>query len=65
MKQSAKKTWNRLTDLLVEDILAASDEEILVETIEDHDNPEKIAKEMRTMFQKAILKTRKNQLTEL
>jgi hypothetical protein len=43
----------RLADELVEDILAATDEELLAEVAEDQEDPEKIAADMRRLFEQA------------
>jgi hypothetical protein len=44
----------RLRDVLVEDILAASDDSILAETKQDGGDPEAVAASMRALFEKAI-----------
>jgi hypothetical protein len=44
----------RLRDVLVDDILAASDDSILAETKQDGGDPEAVAASMRALFEKAI-----------
>jgi hypothetical protein len=41
-------------DALVEDILAASDDSILVETKQNGDGPEAVAVSVRTLFEKTV-----------
>jgi hypothetical protein len=44
----------RLRDVLVEDILAASDDSILAETKQDGGDPEAVAASMRALFEKTV-----------
>ena len=44
----------RLADFLVEDILDASDEDILAEAVEDGEDPEAIAAAVRALFEKVF-----------
>ena len=48
------KWFDSLTDFLVEDILATSDEEIRREMIEDGEDPDEVAARQREMFERAI-----------
>jgi hypothetical protein len=50
---AARDALRRLADELVEDILAASDKELLAEAVEDQEDPEKIAAELRRLFEQA------------
>ena len=50
----ARDALDRLADAFVEDILGLSDEEILAEMREDNRDPEKLADEMRTLFERTI-----------
>lgn len=52
----------RVVDVLVEDVLSASDEEILAEFAETHGDPAKNSAEMRALFEKSILKANKDRL---
>ena len=52
----------RLADALVEDVLAASDQEILAEITETHGDPAKNAEAMRALFEKSVLKLNKDRL---
>jgi hypothetical protein len=51
---SDREALDRLGDVLVEDILAASDETILAETRQDGEDPEAVAANMRTLFEKVV-----------
>jgi hypothetical protein len=53
---------NRLADAFVDDILQASDEEILAEFTESHGDPAKNAADMRTLFERTVLATNKRRL---
>lgn len=44
----------RLADAFVEDVMSMSDEEVLAEFREDHEDPERHAAEMRALFEKTI-----------
>ena len=52
-----------LADDMVEDILAASDEEILAEFRETDGDPDKHAAEMRVLFEKRLIAANKSRLT--
>lgn len=52
-KKNAREALRRLADELVQDILAASDQELLAEAAEDNEDPEKIAADMRRLFEEA------------
>jgi hypothetical protein len=52
----------RLADVLIEDVLAASDQEILAEFIETQGDPSKNAEAMRALFERSVLKTNKSRL---
>ena len=47
----------RLDEALIEDILGASDEALLVEVRQDGQDPERIAAAARALFEKAVLRT--------
>jgi hypothetical protein len=51
-----------LVDLLAEDILAASDAEILAEMREDGDDPDRAASDMRGLFERALILSNKSRL---
>jgi hypothetical protein len=53
---------NRLADAFVDDILQASDEEILAEFTESHGDPAKNAADMRALFERTVLATNKRRL---
>lgn len=52
----------RLADAFVDDILQASDEEILAEFTESHGDPAKNAADMRALFERTVLATNKRRL---
>ena len=52
----------RLVDVLVEDLLATSDQEIVAEFIEEKGDPAKNADIMRALFEKSVLKSNKDRL---
>ena len=52
----------RLADAFVDDILQASDEEILAEFTESHGAPAKNAADMRALFERTVLATNKRRL---
>jgi hypothetical protein len=60
--KKGREVLSRLVDVLVEDVLAASDEETLAEFAETHGDPAKNAAEMRALFEKSILKANKQRL---
>lgn len=51
--KSAREALRRLADELVQDILAANDEELLAEAAEDNEDPAKVASAMRQLFEDA------------
>jgi len=51
-----------LVDLLAEDILAASDAEILAEMREDGDDPDRAASDMLGVFERALILSNKSRL---
>jgi len=53
---------DRLADACVDDILQASDEEILAEFAESHGDPTKNAADMRALFERTLLATNKHRL---
>jgi hypothetical protein len=53
---------DRLADFLVDDILSASDEDILAEFRELHGDPDHNATEMRALFEKSVLVSNKKRL---
>ncbi len=57
-----RKALGRLVDVLVEDVLAASDEEILAELAETHGDSAKNSAEMRALFEKSVVKANKDHL---
>jgi hypothetical protein len=60
--KKARESLGGLVDVLVEDVLAASDEEILAEFAEAHGDPAKNSAEMRALFEKSVLKANKDHL---
>lgn len=53
---------DRLADAFVDDILQASDEEILAEFTENHGDPAKNAADTRALFERTVLATNKRRL---
>ena len=53
---------DRLADALVDDILNASDEDILAEITEEHGDPARLAAEMRALFERTALEAGKAKL---
>ncbi len=53
---------DRLADALVDDILNASDEDILAEITEEYGDPARIAAEMRALFERTVLEAGKAKL---
>lgn len=45
---------DRLANALVDDILNTTDDDILAEVTEDNGDPEKIAEEMRALFERTV-----------
>jgi hypothetical protein len=60
--KKGRKAIARLADALVEDVLAASDQEIVAEFVEMQGDPAKNAEAMRALFEKSVLKANKNRL---
>ena len=60
--QEARKALQALRQAMAEDIMAASDEEILTQFAEDAGSPEENAARMRTLFEKSILLANKGRL---
>jgi hypothetical protein len=60
--RKAREALGRLADIFVEDVLAASDEEILAEFTETHGDPAQNAIDMRALFEKGVLKANKDRL---
>ena len=57
-----REALGRLVEVLVEDVLDASDEEILAEFTETRGDPAKNSAEMRALFEKSVLKANKDRL---
>jgi hypothetical protein len=62
--KSDRAALDRLADALAEDILNASDQDILAEVKTDGENPAAIGAEIQTLFAKAKAKVAKRQLAE-
>ncbi|HVQ72348.1 MAG TPA: hypothetical protein VMT08_33090 [Bradyrhizobium sp.] len=60
--KKGREALARLADVLIEDLLAAPDEEILAEFVEERGDPVKNAEDMRALFEKSILKSNKDRL---
>jgi|SRR5581483_11298363 len=63
-KNPEREGLDRLADALIDDILNASDEEILEEFREDGGDPEQHAAEMLALFEKSVMTANKRRLTE-
>ena len=61
-KSEARDALNRLADALVDDVLGASDQEILAEFREAGGDPEKLAGDMRALFERSVLAANKSKL---
>jgi hypothetical protein len=61
-KNEARDALNRLADALVDDVLGASDQEILTEFREAGSDPEKLAGDMRALFERSVLAANKSKL---
>lgn len=61
-REEALKAMRGLRQLMVDDILNASDEEILAQFTEDVGSPEENAARMRALFEKAVLLANKDRL---
>jgi len=57
-----RETLNRLADVLIEDVLAASDQEILAEFLEAQGDPAKNTAAMRALFETSVQKANKDRL---
>ena len=53
---------DRLADALVDDVIKTADEDILGEIIEEYGDPDRLADDMRTMFENTVLETGKAKL---
>jgi hypothetical protein len=60
--KEAQEALHRLRQAMVEDIMEASDEEILAQFAEDVGSPEENAARMRALFEKAVLRANKGRL---
>lgn len=60
--KKGRETLARLADVLVEDLFAASDQEIVAEFIEEQGDPAKSADAMRILFEKSVLLSNKGRL---
>lgn len=60
--KTARAALDRLADALVEDILSASDEDILTEFRESDGDPERNATDMRALFEKGLIAANKKRL---
>lgn len=63
-KDDERAVLDRLADALVEDILSASDEEILAEAREDTENPAKMIAATRAVFERTLLGEGKARLAQ-
>jgi hypothetical protein len=61
-KNPEREALDRLADALVDDILNASDEDILTEFQESYGDPGRNAEEMQAIFEKSILTANKRRL---
>ena len=57
-----REALSRLADVLIEDVLAASDQEVLAEFLEAQGNPAKNADAMRALFETSVQKANKDRL---
>jgi hypothetical protein len=62
-KDDEREALDRLADALVEDILSASDEEILAEARQDTESPAAVVAATRVVFERAMLGGAKARLT--
>lgn len=53
-----RRAMQNLAEFLVEDILSLTDEEVIAEIIEDGGDPDKIATDMRLMFERVWAEVR-------
>ncbi len=61
-KSEARAALDRLADALVDDVLNASDQEILTEFREAGGDPDKLARDMRALFERSLLAANKSKL---
>jgi hypothetical protein len=60
--KKGREGFARLADVLVEDLLATPDQEIVAEFVEEQGDPAKNADAMRALFEKSVLKSNKDRL---
>jgi hypothetical protein len=60
--KKGREALARLVDVLVDDLLAAPDQEIVAEFVEGQGDPAKNAEAMRMLFEKSVLRANKNRL---
>jgi hypothetical protein len=60
--KKGREALARLADVLVDDLLAASDQEVVAEFVETLGDPAKNAEAMRMLFEKSVVKASKNRL---
>jgi hypothetical protein len=53
-----------LANILIEDVLAASDQEMLAEFAEENGDAKQNAEEMRALFEKSVLRTNKQRMRD-
>ena len=61
-QKKERNALDRLADVLVDDILNASDEEVLGEAEEDGIDPAKLASHLREVFERAVTEAGKRKL---
>ncbi len=61
-KSEARDALDRLADALVDDVLNASDQEMLAEFRETGGDPDKLAGDMRARFERSVLAANKSKL---
>ncbi len=61
-KDRERQALNRLADALADDILNTSDEDILAELREEGIDPDQLAADMRTRFEKTVIAANKSKL---
>src|SRR5215207_4171939 len=62
-KNPERNALDRLLDAAIDDILNASDEDILAEYREEGGDPEQLANEMRARFRKTVIIANKGRMT--
>src|SRR5258708_24089914 len=60
---SDRTALTRLAEAFVDDVLNASDEDILAEAHEDHSDPAAVAAQAKVLFEKAVILAGKGKLT--